>query len=190
MSKIAVLLAPGFADWEYALIAGTGGPFYGFDVQFFGVEARTVVSQGGLMASTSQSLDDLRPWQPDVVVVVGSMIWEGKDAPDIRTLLTELYDQGVAVAGICGGTLALARSGLLNAVRHTSNNKAFIVDNAQGYQGAERYVESASAISDARLITAPGTAPASFAAAVFAAVGLPDAAVSHFRSMMAAEHRP
>lgn len=41
MSKIAVLLTPGFADWEYAFIAGTGGPFYGPDVQFFGGRGRT-----------------------------------------------------------------------------------------------------------------------------------------------------
>jgi hypothetical protein len=44
MSKIAILLTPGFADWEYALIAGTGGAFYGLDMQFFGAEAGMVHS--------------------------------------------------------------------------------------------------------------------------------------------------
>ena len=31
-----------------------------------------------------------------------------------------------SVAGICGGTLALARAGLLNDVAHTSNDLAFL----------------------------------------------------------------
>ena len=188
MSKIAVLLTPGFADWEYAFIAGTGGPLYGPDVQFFGAEAGPVVSQGGLAASTSQSLDDLQSWRPDVVVVVGGMIWEDSEARDLRELLTRHYDEGATVAGICGGTLALARSGLLNRVHHTSNSQAFLAENAQGYQGGSGYIESASAVSDARVITAPGTAPAGFTAAVFSAAGVPDEAVSRFRAMMAAEH--
>lgn len=42
MPRIAILLTPGFADWECALIAGTGGPFYGLDFQFFGAVAGTV----------------------------------------------------------------------------------------------------------------------------------------------------
>lgn len=32
--KVAIVLASGFADWEYALIAGVGGPFYGLEVAF------------------------------------------------------------------------------------------------------------------------------------------------------------
>lgn len=146
------------------------------------------MSQGGLQASTDRSFDDLSSWEPDVVVVVGGMIWESSDAPDIRQLLTDLYDQGASVAGICGGTLALARSGLLDNVSHTSNNKAFLEDKADGYQGGARYIESPKAVSDTRLITAPGLAPVSFAAEVLAAAGLPPEAVSQFRMMLSAEH--
>ncbi len=186
MPKIAILLTPGFADWECALIAGTGGPFYGLDVQFSGAEAGTVESQGGLVASASQSLDDLLAWQPDVVVVAGGMIWEGSNAPDLRDLLSRLYDLGAAIAGICGGTLALARSGLLDEVRHTSNSQVFLAENAQGYRGVDFHVESASAVSDARVITASGIAPASFAAV--SAAGLPDEADSQFHAMMVAQH--
>lgn len=188
MSKVAVLLTPGFADWEYGLIAGTGRPFYGLDVRFFASPPGTVMSQGGLLATVSDGLDALASWQPDVIVVVGGAIWESAEAPDLRGLLVGLHDRGAIVAGICGGTLALARSGLLDRVRHTSNDASFLAANAPGYHGAERYVASASAIVDGRIVTAPGTAPASFTAAVFAAAGLPEEAVSQFRGMMAAEH--
>jgi len=59
MAKVAILLTQGFADWKYALLAGTGGPFYGLDVQFFAPEAGEVHSQGGLVAIVSQSLDEI-----------------------------------------------------------------------------------------------------------------------------------
>jgi hypothetical protein len=35
MAKLAIILTHGFANWEYALIGGTGGSFYGFNIQYF-----------------------------------------------------------------------------------------------------------------------------------------------------------
>lgn len=188
MPKIAVLLTQGFADWEYALIGGTGGPFYGLDVQYFAPTVGQLRSQGGLVATVSQNLIDLAKWQPDAVVVIGGMIWEGDDAPDIGDLLTDQHAGGAVVAGICGGTLALARAGLLNAVTHTSNDLDFLPRNATGYNGAPQYCNSASALRDNRIITAPGTAPASFTAAVFEGIGMDPETVAQFKAMMAAEH--
>ena len=109
-------------------------------------------------------------------------------APDLRDLLVAQHSGGAVIAGICGGTLALARAGLLNDIAHTSNDPAFLARNAEGYAGERHYVESASAISQNRIVTAPGTAPASFAAAVFEGAGLTQDTVAQFRSMMAAEH--
>ncbi|MHA6324337.1 DJ-1/PfpI family protein [Roseivivax sp. CAU 1753] len=186
--KIAILVSPGFADWEYALIAGTGGPFYGLEVDFYATEPGLVASQGGLMAQVSRGIDDLADAQPDVVVVVGGMIWETADAPDIAAPLRALHDRGAVIAGICGGTLALARAGLLDATPHTSNDLGFLATHARGYDVAARYRHSAAAVVSDRIITAPGTAPVSFTAAVFESAGLAPEAVSAFRAMMAAEH--
>lgn len=188
MSKIAIILTPGFADWEYGMIAGTGGPFYGFNVQYFAPEAGEVPSQGGLVAVVQKELGELSKWHPDVVVVVGGQGWETAEAADVSGLLRDQHDRGATVAGICGGTLALARSGLLNNRRHTSNDADFLSRNAASYAGADHYVSSPSAVSEDRVITAPGTAPASFAAAVFEAAGLDQAAVGQFKGMLAAEH--
>lgn len=188
MAKIAVVLTEGFADWEYALIGGTGRPFYGFDVQYFASETGAVQSQGGLKAVVGQDMDDLATWQPDVVVVVGGMIWETAQAPDIADVLVAARARGATVAGICGGTLALARAGLLDDTAHTSNDADFLIQNATGYGGAANYMVRASAVSSDGIITAPGTAPVSFAAAVFESVGLPGETVAQFKQMMAAEH--
>jgi transcriptional regulator GlxA family with amidase domain len=188
MSKVAILLTQGFADWESALIGGTGGPFYGLDIRYFTPAVGDVRSQGGLTAIVSQNLDDLSKWQPNAVVVVGGTIWETDEAPDIYNVLKAQHAGGAVIAGICGGTLALARAGLLDDVRHTSNDPAFLSQNADGYSGADLYFGSASAISENRVITAPGTAPASFTAAIFESVGLDHEKVAQFKAMMAAEH--
>jgi len=188
MAKVAVILTQGFADWEYALVAGTGGPFYGLDVQFFAAETGEVLSQGGLVAIVSQSLDKVSEWSPKVVVVVGSNIWTSEDAPDLGELLKTQHSGGGVVAGICGGTLALARAELLNKTPHTSNDADFLNQNAKGYSGSEHFREGASAIFDNRVITAPGTAPVSFTAAIFESIGVDQDVVLQFRKMLAAEH--
>ncbi len=190
MPKVAIILTQGFADWEYALVAGTGGPFYGLEVQFFAPEAGDVRSQGGLVCVVSQRLGEISKWSPEVVVVVGGNIWESENAPDIGALLTAQHTGGGVVAGICGGTLALARAGLLNETPHTSNDANFLGQNAKGYSGFGCFRESVSAISDNRVITAPGTAPVSFTAAIFESIGLDQEVVRQFRMMMAAEHTP
>lgn len=188
MPKLAVVLTQGFADWEYALIGGTGGPFYGLDVQYFTPEPGEIRSQGGLAAFVSRDLVALSAWQPDALIIVGGVIWESENAPDINALLKAQNARGCVIAGICGGTLALARAGLLDEVEHTSNDASFLGRNAENYGGSGRYRQSAAAITDGRVITAPGTAPVSFTAAVFESVGLDRESVQQLRTMLAAEH--
>ncbi|WP_299947115.1 DJ-1/PfpI family protein [uncultured Microbulbifer sp.] len=188
MTKIAVILTQGFADWEYALIAGTGGPFYGMQIEFFAPQAEQLVSQGGLTVVISRQLNEIDDFQPAIIVVVGGTLWETTQAPDITSLLSTHHKQGGTVAGICGGTLALAWAGIFNDADHTSNSAAFLKQHVQGYSGEKHYRESAAAVSDQGVISAPGTAPVSFTAAVFEAAGLPADTLMQFRAMLAAEH--
>ncbi|WKD50552.1 DJ-1/PfpI family protein [Microbulbifer spongiae] len=188
MTKIAVILTQGFADWEYALIAGTGGPFYGMQIEFFAPQAEQLLSQGGLTVVISRQLNEIKDFQPAIIVVVGGTLWETTRAPDLTSLLCTHHKRGGTVAGICGGTLALARAGIFNAAGHTSNSAAFLKQHAQDYRGEKHYRESAAAVSDQGVISAPGTAPVSFTAAVFEAAGLPADTLLQFRAMLAAEH--
>ncbi|BEM14840.1 glutamine amidotransferase [Serratia marcescens] len=184
--KVAIVLTPGFADWEYALIAGVGGPFYGLEVAFFAPQAGTLRSQGGLTVEVEKSVAELADWRPEVLVVVGGTLWETERAPDIRALLNEQSQRGATLAGICGGTLA--RAGLLNGRAHTSNAAEFLTGNVEGYSGQRHYVASAAAVVDDRVITAPGSAPVSFTTAVFRAAGLDEETLLQFGAMLAAEH--
>ncbi|MEG0000454.1 MAG: DJ-1/PfpI family protein [Comamonas sp.] len=188
MASIGVVLTPGFADWEYALLAGTAKPFYGIDLRFFSPAPGALRSQGGLDVTVADDLAQCQAWQPQAVAVIGGMVWESSAAPDLGAFLHALRDQGAAVAGICGGTLALARAGLLDHIAHTSNSADFLRRNAMGYGGAAHYRDSPAAVHAQRVITAPGTAPVSFTCEVFAAAGLAPEPIAQLRAMLAAEH--
>ena len=187
MARVGLILTPGFADWEYAFLAGTASPFYGIDVRFFAPATGQFRSQGGLTVTVDNSLQQCLEWKPDVVVVIGGVVWESAEAPDIRDFLHASRSSGATVAGICGGTLALARAGLLDTVPHTSNNADFL-QNAVNYKGGMLYRSSSTAVMADRIITAPGAAPVSFTCAVFEGAGLSSESISQFRSMLAAEH--
>ncbi|MDT4864470.1 hypothetical protein FQZ97_992330 [compost metagenome] len=69
------------------------------------------------------------------------------------------------VGGICGATLALARAGIFNGINHTSNGREWIAERAPQYAGAGRYQDVPNAVADKRIVSAPGTAPGTFAVA-------------------------
>ena len=79
-------------------------------------------------------------------------------------LAARLLAREVPVAAICGATLGLARSGLLDERDHTSNAADFLL--SSGYAGGARY-RDAPVVEDRDVITAPATRPVDFAAAVF-----------------------
>ena len=189
MARVALILTPGFADWEYAFIAGTASPFYGIDAGFFASATGQFRSQGGLAVTVDSDLEQCLNWKPHVIVVVGGMVWERAEAPDIQDFLHVSRSSGATIAGICGGTLALARAGLLDTVPHTSNSAEFLQKNALGYEGRALYRSSPAAVVADRIITAPGPAPVSFTCAVFEGAGLSSELISQFRSMLTAEHR-
>lgn len=73
------------------------------------------------------------------------------------------------MAGICGATCLLARAGVLDECRHTSNSADFLA--ASGYRGAERYAD-AVVVSDRGVTTASGLSAVPFTAEVMRLTGL------------------
>ncbi len=85
------------------------------------------------------------------------------------------------------GKSVLAQAGLLDQLRHTSNC-ADNLASLPGYAGALLYQDVPHAVADQRVITAPGTAPVTFAAAVLAALGIADDGLKGYLALHAAEH--
>jgi len=191
VARIAFALVNPFADWEPALLAAGAREDFKDEVSWLSLDGKPVPSMGGLTVQADGVLDDSVLERADALVLIGSPLWQTSGSPDLSSLLRRAVDRGLVVAGICGATLALARAGLLDTRAHTSNALEFLQQHATGYSGSALYRHSAQAVSDGRVVTAPGSAPVTFAVEVLQLLH-PGAtvALAEFRRDFAREHQP
>jgi putative intracellular protease/amidase len=187
MTTIVTILSEGYADWETALLNAGARQYYGIETRFATPGGRPVTSAGGLRVMPDLAVEDIDVAAIDALVVNGGTAWSREDAPEIGAVLVAARDAGKTVAGICDATLALARAGLLDTVRHTSNSP----DNLgpTGYAGKALYQDQPSAVVDGRIVTAPGTAPVSFMGAVLETLGLRNGDLDFYLGLYGAEHK-
>lgn len=186
--RIAVVLLDEFADWEHGLFAAAARAWMGARVDHYTPGGRAVRSMGGLSVTPEAALETLVPDQFDALAVIGSSSWEASDAPDIGVLLRSALSEGRPVGAICGGTLAAARAGVLEGRRHTSNAADYLRQHVPDYDGS-LYVDSPRAVVDGKLVTAPGTAPASFATGLLGLIWPDHPLLAELAAMISAEHR-
>ncbi|MEO8685788.1 MAG: DJ-1/PfpI family protein [Devosia sp.] len=187
MTTIVTILTPGFADWETALLNAVSHNFYKIDTYFATTGGQKVTSAGGMTVTPDLAIEAVDPNQLDALVVCGGDAWSRPGAPDLADLLVRTRAAGKTVAGICDGTLPLARSGILDDVDHTSNSAENLPPT--GYRGAGHYRDQPMAVVAGKIVTAPGTAPVSFMAGVMETLGLKDDNLKYYLGLHAAEHR-
>ena len=170
MQNVVLYLTETMADWEYSYVtAGLAMAEEEMPGRFRLVtagdgEVETVTTKGGLKVRPDTTIEALDEADIAMLILPGADTWdEGHDAA--LDLAGRLLAEGTPVAAICGATLGLARSGLLNGRAHTSNAADFL-DGVDGYEGASRYVEE-KVVTDGALITAPAVFPVDFARAIF-----------------------
>lgn len=187
MTTIVTILSEGYADWETALLNAGARQYYGIETRYATPGGKPVTSAGGLRVMPDLAVEDIDVAAIDALVVNGGTAWSREDAPEIGAVLVAARDAGKTVAGICDATLALARAGLLDTVRHTSNSP----DNLgpTGYAGNALYQDQPSAVVDGRVVTAPGTAPVSFMGAVLETLGLRNGDLDFYLGLYGAEHK-
>lgn len=162
---IGFVFIEGFADWEYGLLAASA-------VEWFGARAVSLTPGGSpvtgisgfrLTPDRSASVDENADL--DAVAVIGSDQWAGITPPDVAQLLNAVATRGGVVGGICAGTLALARAGIFEQAKHTSNGRDWINEHEAGYAGGGNYQDVPHAVADGKIVSAPGSAPGTFALA-------------------------
>lgn len=186
---IGVLFIEGYADWEYGLLAASAVEWFGARAIAISPHASPLTSIAGFGLNAQRSANPEENQDLDAVAVIGSDGWAADDAPDVAPLLKAVAERGGVVGGICAGTLALARTGLFAGTRHTSNGRDWILRHEPAYAGAADYQDVPHAVADNKIVSAPGSAPGTFAAA-FLETLYPEQGdqIGEMRAMFAREH--
>jgi putative intracellular protease/amidase len=172
MRTVHLYVFDGYVDWEPAFaVAGLRDPAFqrepgAWDVKTVALDRAPLRSMGGLLLQPDLALQELQPTGSALLILPGGPGWEqagGRHEAAIAKA-QDFMAHDVPVAAICGATAGLARAGVLDARRHTSNAIAYL--KGTGYGGTDRY-EDAGAFDDQGVITAGGMAPVDFAHAIF-----------------------
>lgn len=158
------------ADWEPGFaIAHINRPAPGvpprFRVRTVGVDRTPVRSLGGLSIMPDLTLAELRPADSAMLILPGSDLWTQPSTDPALAAARDFVNAGVPVAAICDATFGLARAGLLDDRRHTSNDPRWLA--TSGYRGGAHYVQE-PAIEDRGVITASAMASLEFARLILA----------------------
>lgn len=160
---IGLIFIDRFADWEYGLLAASAVEWFGAKVIALTPNARPVASSAGLSLAAARGIDQEGNRDLDALAVIGSDRWVDGSAPDAAGLLVSVASRGGVIGGICAGTVPLAKAGLFADVAHTSNGPDWIREAVPGYAGAANYRDVPHAIADGNVVSAPGSAPGTFA---------------------------
>jgi putative intracellular protease/amidase len=167
------------ADWEaaYAVAAINGAQFQAgpgrYRVLTAAATLAPITTMGGLRIEPDVTIDALLPEDSAMLILPGGYAWENGGNSEALELAAQFIACGVPVAAICAATRALARAGLLDHLRHTSNAREYLI--SSGYRGTAFYC-GAPAVADKNVITASGLAPVDFAREIFNRLNLNSAA--------------
>jgi putative intracellular protease/amidase len=156
----------GMADWEAAFaLASIQNPQPQMNLGQFSVTTAAryhapITTFGGVRILPHMTIDEVFPSESSLLILPGGPAWEACGNFEALERAHAFVEEGVPVAAIGAATLALARTGLLDARRHTSNDSTYLANS--GYRGARHY-RDVPAISDRKVITASGNAPLEFA---------------------------
>lgn len=165
--KCAIFVFDGYADWEPALAIAGLRQYGGFEVESFGLAREPIISNGGLKILPDMNADDVNSDEYDLLILPGGTAWEEGKNREIIDVVKSFVGKKKHIAAICGATILLAETGLLDTLDHTSNNDAgYLKQFCLAYEGESRY-KSKPAASDGLIITANGAAMIEFAHEIF-----------------------
>ena len=171
MNKIHVFLFDGFSDWEISYLTSEINKSEAFELVYFSKDGNPVTSMGGLQIMPRTSLADLKFNDVDLLILPGGTAWEKGENKEIEKLTIDLFESGKPLAAICAATAFLGQLGLLDHVKHTSNDLNYLKAVVPTYRGDKMY-QNVLAFTDENIITANGIAPIEFAREIFKTIDL------------------
>ena len=110
-----------YADWEAAYITsaitmlGRGQ----FDIKTVSTSKDAVLSIGGFRVLPDYDIASVLE-DYEALILIGGMSWRMEDAQQMKALVSECYEKGKVLGGICDASAFLGTAGVLNDVMHTS----------------------------------------------------------------------
>ncbi len=163
MAYVYVYVMDTMADWEvsYAMAELNSRRFFKKDAKPLAVKTvsyskNAVRSMGGLTIVPDLTLDEVAADKENMLILPGSNQWNAPEHAAVLEKAKDFLQNGGAVAAICGATVALAGTGVLDERPHTSNGKGFLGMFCPAYKGEKFYVD-APAVRDGNLVTASAT---------------------------------
>jgi putative intracellular protease/amidase len=166
------------ADWETGYITAelNTGKFFRQSVNPVRVitianTKDAVKTMGGITILPDRTIAETVFTDNDLLILPGGETWMEDVHLPILSVVAEYLPKGMIVGAICGATMALAKAGILDTRKHTSNDLNFLQQTCPDYKGAALYINE-PAVTDNNLITAPGTAPLEFAQHILQRLGV------------------
>lgn len=121
MSKVCVLLAPGFEEIEAVTVIDVLRRA-GIETRIVGVESLSVTGSHDITVGADALLSDVGDVAWDAVVLPGGMPGAAhlRDSPAVQSLLKSQHQRGGRLAAICAAPIALSQAGLLEGKNATS----------------------------------------------------------------------
>lgn len=171
--KIYIYLFDGFSDWEIAFLTPEIKKNEKFELIYFSSAGNSVRSMGGLQVTPDTSLSEIIAEKIDLLILPGGTAWEKGENTEIEQLTRDVLEARKSIAAICAATTYFGQLGILNDIKHTSNDLNYLKVVAPKYLGEANY-QNTLAVTDGNIITANGIAPIEFAKEIFTKIGLYD----------------
>jgi putative intracellular protease/amidase len=166
---IYVYVHNNLADWEIGFVLpeiNTGRFFRDgatkYHVKTVGLTLDPIVTMGGLRITPDVIVDEISLKDAAMLILPGGTTWQEPRHAPVLEKAKSFAASGVAVAAICGATMAIAEVGMLDNCKHTSNALELLKTYCPSYRGEAYYLDE-SAVTGGNVITASGTAPLEFA---------------------------
>ncbi len=168
---VLLVLLDQYADWEAAYVAsgilalGQGR----FRVKTVSAARESIRSLGGLTTLPDYDAPSA-PADFAGLLLIGGTSWKSAAAQCVKPLVESALQNGRVLGGICAASAYLGELGVLNHVRHTSNDLEDLKQRAgAAYTGEANYLRR-QAVRDGGIVTANGTAALEFAREVLLAL--------------------
>jgi len=166
--KVYLYVLNTMADWEIGfLTAELNSKRYFKDKNVevkiikVGKSNKSITTMGGFIIQPDISIESIRFKKDDILILPGADTWLEDENKEILAIAKKRIENNLKVAAICGATIGLAKEGVLNCIKHTSNDKNFLKMVCPNYTGEELY-QNIPAVTDKKLVTASGIAPIEF----------------------------